>query len=228
MNATRAPSTGAVTAVLVDDHRVVREGTRLMLEGAGVTVLGEATTLADALQMARALLPAVMMVDVQLERESGIEVVRAVTGEGLPVRCLVFSAFDDYVFVTEALAAGASGYLLKTASATELVAGVRAVAAGAIVLDSGLAPSVVSRLRPETRERPTLTPRELDVVQLMARGRSNKEIAAELDLGLRTVESHVSNVLTKLDVRSRTEAVLHAIRNHLVAGPYAGAGFGRP
>jgi DNA-binding NarL/FixJ family response regulator len=215
---TEGPGGKRVTVVIVDDHRVTREGTRQLLERAGVAIVGEVGTGPGAVALAKSVEPTVMLVDVHLPGMSGIDVVRRVAEAGLPVRCLVFSAFDDHVFVTEALAAGACGYLLKTASAAELVAAVAAVAEGAIVLDSTLTASLMGRTGAgDAAPAPVLTPRELDVVRLMARGRSNKEIAADLRLGLRTVETYVSNVLAKLGARSRTQAVLKAIGQRLVS-----------
>ncbi len=216
---------GPVTVVLVDDHKVVREGTRQILERAGIEVAGEAATGTEGLELVEALSPAVAVVDLRLPDLSGIEVVRRISESGAPVRCLVLSAFDDNVYIAEALAAGAGGYLLKTAGASELAAAVLAVAGGAVVFDSALGPTVARRFRSaESRPAAELTPREIDVVRLMARGRANKEIALELDLGVRTVETYVSNVLAKLGARSRTEAVLRAIDSHLVTVDSPSAG----
>ncbi len=204
--------------VLADDHKVVREGTRQILEAAGIAVVAEAATAAETLQLVHDLLPATLVVDLRLPDMSGVEVVRRICEAGLPVRCLVLSAFDDNVYVAEALAAGAYGYLLKTATASELVAAVSAVAEGTMVLDRALGEAMVRRLRDENASAlADLTPREIDVVRLMARGKSNKEIALDLQLGVRTIETYVSNILTKLGVRSRTEAVLRAIDSRLVS-----------
>lgn len=210
-----------ITVVVVDDHVVVREGTRQLLEREeGVDVVGEASTAAEALELARRLVPVIMVVDIELPDQSGVEVVREIVAAGLPVRCLILSAHDDSIFIAEALAAGAAGYLLKTASAVELIAAVRAVSLGTVVIDDALSRRLGDRLRRLDQIAPVLTDRELDIVRALVRGRSNKEIATELNIGLRTVETYVSNVLAKLEVRSRTEATLYAIKNHLVpSGP---------
>jgi two-component system, NarL family, response regulator DevR len=207
------------TVVIVDDHAVVREGTRQLLEReAGIEVVGEVSTVAEAVAAARRLIPALMVVDIELPDGSGVDVVRKVVESGLPVRCLMLSAHDDYVYVSEALAAGAAGYLLKTVSAAELVAAVRAVGLGGVVVDKALSRRLAGRHRqPEEQLAASLTSREFDVIRALVRGRSNKEIAAELGVGLRTVESYVSAVLAKLGVRSRTEATLFAIEHHLVS-----------
>jgi DNA-binding NarL/FixJ family response regulator len=209
----------AITVVIVDDHAVVREGTRQLLEREDdIAVVGEVGTVADAVAAARHLSPALMVIDIELPDSSGIEVVRELAEAGLPVRCLMLSAHDDYVYLSEALAAGASGYLLKTVSANELVAAVRAVSLGSVVVDHTLSRRLSGRSRrPEDLVAATLTSREFDVIRALVRGRSNKEIAAELGVGLRTVESYVSAVLMKLGVRSRTEATLYAIEHHLVS-----------
>jgi DNA-binding NarL/FixJ family response regulator len=159
-----------------------------------------------------------MVVDVKLPDKSGVEVVREVAETGLPVRCLMLSAHDDYVYVSEALAAGAAGYLLKTVGSAELAAAVRAVATGAVVVDEALMPRLAGRMRhAEPLPATALTSRELDVVRELVRGRSNKEIAVELGVGLRTVEGYVSNVLAKFGVRSRNEATLYAIAHHIAS-----------
>jgi DNA-binding NarL/FixJ family response regulator len=209
----------AMTAVIVDDHAVVREGTRQLLErGEGIEVVGEVGTVTEAIALARTLVPDLMVIDVELPDGSGVDVVREIVRAGLPVRCLMLSAHDDYVYLSEALAAGAGGYLLKTVSADELVAAVRAVGLGSVVIDKALSRRFIGRHRqPEERVAATLTARELDVIQALMRGRSNKEIAVELGVGVRTVESYVSAVLKKLGVRSRTEATLYAIEHHLAS-----------
>jgi len=208
-----------MTAAIVDDHAVVREGTRQLLErGEGIEVVGEVGTVAEAIALAHALVPNLMVVDVELPDGSGIDVVREIARADLPVRCLMLSAHDDYIYLSEALAAGAAGYLLKTVAADELVAAVRAVALGSVVVDKALSRWLSGRRRqPEEGVAATLTAREFDVIRALTRGRSNKEIAAELGVGVRTVESYVSAVLMKLGVRSRTEATLYAIEHHLVS-----------
>ena len=218
MQAEARATDATITVVIVDDHAVVREGTRELLEREdGIEVVGEASTGAEAVTLARRLIPALMVIDVELPDESGVEVVREVVAAGLPVRCLMLSAHDDYVYVSEALAAGAAGYLLKTVSAAELVAAMRAVGLGAVVVDEALSRRLAGRHgQPEEQLAAALTSREIDVVRALARGCANKEIATELGIGVRTVESYVSAVLAKLGVRSRTEATLYAIEHHLV------------
>lgn len=210
--------TEAITVVIVDDHAVVREGTRQLLEREpGIETVGEVSTGTEAVAAARRLEPTVMVIDVELPDKSGVDVVRDIVEADLSVRCLMLSAHDDYVYLSEAIAAGASGYLLKTVSAPELVAAVRTVALGGVVIDRALSFRFLGRHRQaEERLATALTGREFEVVRALVRGLSNKEIAGELGVGLRTVESYVSNVLAKLSVRTRTEAALYAIAHHLV------------
>ncbi|MHB1986553.1 MAG: LuxR C-terminal-related transcriptional regulator [Acidimicrobiales bacterium] len=128
------------------------------------------------------------------------------------------SAYDDYAYVVEALDVGVGGYLLKTASTKELLDAVRAVADGVFVLDRAVSGRLARRWRSSVPGTGALTRRETDVLRLLARGRSNKQIATELGLGLRTIEGHVSSVLGKLGVASRTEAVVYALGHRLIAG----------
>ncbi len=164
MQAEARATDATITVVIVEDHVVVREGTRELFGREGdITVVGEASTVAEAVNLARQLVPTLMVVDIELPDQSGVEVVREVVATGLPVRCLMLSAHDDYVYVSEALAAGAAGYLLKTVSAVELVAAVRAVATGAVVVDESLSRRLAGRLRqPEQTPAASLTSRELE------------------------------------------------------------------
>jgi DNA-binding NarL/FixJ family response regulator len=212
----------SVTVVLVEDHRIVREGTRQLLDHEpSIRVVGEASTGEEAIRLALDLNPSVMLVDVQLEGMNGIDVIRAVARIAHQVRCVVLSAYDDYVYITEAFEAGACGYLLKTVSAAELVGAVRAAAAGATVTDERVSKPLMERWRSKRPTTGRLTPRETDVLRLLVKGSSNKEIAATLGVGLRTVEGYVSNVFAKCGVRSRTEAVLYALRHNLATVPAA-------
>ena len=206
--------------VVVDDHVLVREGTaELLAREAGIEVVGQAGTAEEGLEGLGRTRPDVVLVDVSLPGASGLELARVAAARYPEMRVLVVSAYDDYAYVTEALEMGVGGYLLKTASAKELVNAVRAVADGVLVLDGGVSRRLIRRSRGDagaSGSSGTLTPRESDVLALLARGLSNKDVARELGLGLRTVEGHVSNVLAKLGVASRTEAVAHALGHHVV------------
>ena len=217
MSSTDTVESTSIPVIIVDDHEVVREGTRRMLErDPDIVVIDEVGSIAEALSAARRLLPRLMVIDVELPDGSGVEIVRAIVAEDLPIRCLMLSAHDDYVYFSEALAAGAGGYLLKTASAAEFVAAARTVVLGGTVIDGSLSHRLAGRHhQPEDDWINRLTARELDVIAALVQGKSNKEIARDLGIGLRTIESYVSTILAKLGVRSRTEATIFAIEHHL-------------
>jgi NarL family two-component system response regulator LiaR len=211
-----------VRLLIVEDHTLVREGTAQLLErDPGLSVVGQAGSGEEAVTLILALQPDLALVDVELPGMNGIEVVRAVRQGAPGVRCLLLSAHNDRAYVLAALEADAAGYLLKTATAEELVHAVRAVAAGALVLDETVSRGLSGHWRRD--DAPALTARESDVLALLARGWSNKQIAGELRLGLRTVETHVSSVLSKLGLRTRTEAALYAVAHRLVT-PMRSAG----
>ena len=214
-----------VRVVVVDDQPVVRTGFRTILEAAGIDVVGEAGDGAEAVAVTRRCRPDVVLMDIRMPVLDGIEATRQLAGSDVaePVRVLVLTTFDLDDYVYEALRAGASGFLLKDVGREELVAAVRVVAAG----DALLAPSVTRRLLEEFARRPpvdrpppasvdVLTPREREVLALVARGRSNAEIAVELYVGEATVKSHVAHLLMKLGLRDRVHAVIHAYEVGLV------------
>jgi two-component system, NarL family, response regulator LiaR len=209
------PSAGGrpVTVVVVEDHALVREGTAELLErDPRLSVVGQAGSAEEALDLLSDLRPDIALVDVELPGMNGIALARAVSDRSPQTRVLILSAYDDYAYLIGALEAGVAGYLLKTSSARELADAVRTAAGGALVLDETLSRRLTRRWRsgPGTAS-PVLTARETDVLRLIARGLPNKQIASQLGLGLRTVESHVSSLLSKLGVSSRTEAALYAV-----------------
>jgi DNA-binding NarL/FixJ family response regulator len=213
-----------VSVILVEDHRIVREGTKELIErDTNIRVIGEASSGDEAVRLAISLRPSVMLVDIQLRGMNGIDVIRTVALKAPEVRCMVLSAYEDYVYVIEAFEAGACGYLLKTVGAEELIGAVRAVAAGATVTDEKISARLTERWRHKRPPADSLTPREADVLSLLVKGRSNKQIASELGVAVRTVEGYLSNVFAKCGVRSRTEAVLYAMSHHLAVPPTAAA-----
>lgn len=209
-----------VRVVLADDHRAVREGLRMVLEAsARITVVGEAADGAEAIGAAVRLKADVVLMDVRMPRVDGITATETITSS-TDVRVLVLTTFglDDYVL--GALAAGASGFLLKTASGTELVDGVLRVAAGDAVLDADVTRVVVDAMRgrpaPAESDLSELTDRERDVLAGIGSGLSNAQIARRLDIGESTVKTHVSRVLMKLDAPSRVQAAVIAVHAGLV------------
>ena len=209
--------------VLVDDQELVRTGFRMILDAEpDIDVVGEAADGEEALAVVADTAPDVVLMDIRMPRMDGIESTRFLTGMDDPPRILILTTFDIDDYVYEALRAGASGFLLKDTPADDLVAGVRVVAAG----EALLAPSVTRRLIEEFANRPDsqaevasleeLTDRESEVLVQIARGRSNAEIAEELFVSETTVKTHVSHILTKLDLRDRVQAVVVAYESGLV------------
>jgi DNA-binding NarL/FixJ family response regulator len=209
-----------IRVVVVDDQPIVRAGFQTILDAQpDIDVVGEAADGLESVATVERLRPDVVVMDIRMPELDGIAATRRITAldASPPTRVLVLTTFDVDDYVYEALRAGASGYLLKDATRDELVNAVRTVAHG----DALLAPSVTRRLveefvrRPEPASRDVaeldvLTPRERDVLEQLARGRSNAEIAQHLFVGEATVKSHVAHVLTKLQLRDRIQAVILA------------------
>jgi DNA-binding NarL/FixJ family response regulator len=212
-----------IRVAIADDQALVRTGFRVILDAEpDLEVVGEGGDGHEIVDLVRARRPDVVLMDVRMPNLDGIEATRRLTVLPQPPRVLMLTTFDLDEYVYEALRAGASGFLLKDAGADELLHAVRVVAAG----EALLSPSITRRLiadyarRPPASERPTalaeLTPRELEVLRLLARGLSNAEIAGELVLGDATVKTHVARVFQKLDLHDRAQAVVLAYETGLV------------
>jgi DNA-binding NarL/FixJ family response regulator len=217
-----------IRVLLADDQAMVRQGFGALLNAQeGMTVVGEAINGEEALRSCRDLRPDVVLMDVRMPVMDGLEATRRLMnppgGAGHRPRVLMLTTFDLDDYVYESLRAGASGFLLKDATAGDLVAAVRIVAAG----EALLSPSVTRKLIEEFARQPRsdrprpdrlagLTPREVDVVRLIARGLSNQEIAEALVVAEQTVKTHVGRILTKLDLRDRAQVVVTAYESGLV------------
>ena len=201
---------------LLDDHEVVRRGVRDLLEAEeGITVVGEAGTAAEALARVPATRPDVAVLDVRLPDGNGVEVCREIRSHMPAVACLMLTSYSDDDALFEAIMAGAAGYVLKQIRGNELVSAVRKVASGASLLDSAVTGRVLARLRnPEpTDERlASLSVQERRILDLIALGYTNRQIANEINLAEKTVKNYVSNLLTKLGMERRTEAAVFAAR----------------
>lgn len=208
-----------IRVMLVEDHVLMREGTQELLEREeDLCVVAQAGDGLEAVRLAATHHPDVILMDIALPKLSGLEATRQIKAAGPESAILVLSAYDDDEYVLAFLEAGATGYLLKSVSAQELIHAIRAVHAGESVLHPAITRKVIDYLSgpgaPEQQEEdlPCLTDRELEVLQLAAGGRTNREIGSELSISGRTVQVHLSNVFAKLGVGSRTEAVLYAVR----------------
>lgn len=212
-----------IRIILGEDHALMREGTREILQQqSDLRVVGEAGDGERVLALAQELQPDVAILDMRMPGLNAIEITRRLPTVAGSTQALILTAYDDDELILAAMEAGAAGYLLKTARAGELVDAVRAVHAGRTVLDPGVARKIIMLARhqrsdPEPDE--ALTPRELKVLQLVSRGLRNKEIAAELGVSSRTVEGHLSSILSKLGVSSRTAAVVRAVANNWLQLP---------
>lgn len=209
-----------IRVLVAEDHALVREGTRALLEAdPEIVVVGEAASGREAVELALRLHPDVVLLDVQMPDVDGIEAARRLRAAGEPCAVVMLTAYDDEPYIAGAIEAGASGYVLKNARSSEVIAAVKAAAAGEAVLSPEVQRRVVRLLaarRVEVSERPTLTEREREVLRLVAEGLSNKEVAAALGLSPRTVQTHLQHVMQKLGAASRVDAVVRGLRLGLV------------
>ncbi|MCW3037271.1 MAG: DNA-binding response regulator, LuxR family [Actinobacteria bacterium] len=211
--------------MIADDQGLVRAGFRMILEASGIEVVGEATDGEQAVRLARREHPDVVLMDIRMPNLDGIAATALLAGPGVtdPLRVVILTTYDLDEYVFDALAAGASGFLLKDVPPEDLIHGVQVVASG----DGLLAPSVTRRLiaefaqgrrthKPVALPGPSLTPRELEVLELVARGQSNAEIAKALFVSDNTVKTHVTHLLDKLGLRDRVQAVIYAYETGIV------------
>ena len=216
--------TSPARVLIVDDHEVVRRGLRGMLSGErDLWVVGEAADGGEALAVCRRERPDVVLMDVRMPGMDGLEATRAIKGELPRTAVLVVTMQEDPDYLYEALRAGASGYLLKDASRTELLRAVRGALAGEPLLSPQLTGTLLRRLVTDSQARTgnpaeQLTPRELEVLRLVALGQTNREIAEGLDLAAGTVKVHVQHLIAKLGVSDRTQAAVRGVELGLVGG----------
>ncbi|WP_147137128.1 response regulator [Stackebrandtia albiflava] len=210
--------------VVADDQALVRTGFRMILAADGIEVVGEASDGVEAVASVRRSRPDVVLMDIRMPEMDGLEAARRILADGGPTRVVMLTTFDLDHYVYAALSAGASGFLLKDVSPEHLIAAVRMIRAG----DALLAPSITRRLverfvgraadgAPLHRDLAALTPREREVLRLLATGLSNAELAAHLHLSEATVKTHVARILAKLGLRDRVQAVIAAYETGLVA-----------
>lgn len=192
--------------LLADDHNIVRQGTKLYLEGKGIEVVGEATNGREAVELARSLQPDVIVMDIRMPELTGIEATRRIRDENVDVRILVLTAYDEPAYVHALLEAGADGFVLKTAELSQLYTALHEVAIGRKAFD----PQVLEKAQDFMLE--PLSEREIEVLKHAGHGLTNKEIGKLLFISDRTVQGHLQNIYQKLGVTTRTEAVTVALQ----------------
>lgn len=212
------PATKPITILLAEDHIIVRESIRQSLERKpGFVVVGEASDGEEAVRMTQELKPDIIIMDISMPKLNGIEATRKIKAVQPSAAILVLTAYDYEQYIFPLLAAGAAGYLLKDISSHELIHAIETVNNGESVLHPAVARKVLERFK-RTGEEPgaevtkILTEQEITVLKMAAKGMNNKNIARDLHLSVRTVESHLASIFTKLGVGSRTEAVIQAMR----------------
>ncbi|GAB2959484.1 response regulator [Nonomuraea fastidiosa] len=218
--------TAPIRVLVCDDQALIRTGFATIIDAQpDMEVIGECGDGRTAVEMARKLGPDLVVMDIRMPVLDGIEATRRLAGAGVedPIKVLVVTTFNLDEYVYEALRAGASGFLLKDAPPAQLLHGIRTVATGAALIDPEVTRQLVgkfaARIRPADVQatEPALTPRELEVLRLIADGQSNSEIAATLVISQETVKTYVSRILTKLDLRDRVQAVVYAYRHGLAS-----------
>lgn len=209
-----------IRVVLADDHAVVRKGIRDFLEeDSDIEVIAEAPDGEKAKEYIHAFQPDVAVLDIRMPGATGIEVTRWIREQGLPVKVLILTAYDDDPYITAALQAGANGYVLKTAEAEHIIAAVHTVFRGQPALGPDITQKLMQRAygaAPTTPTTEPLTDRELEVLRLAAGGLTNRGIGLKLNISDRTVQGHLASIYAKLEVGSRTEAVTKALQMGLI------------
>lgn len=211
----------SIRILIVDDHEMVRMGlhTFLMTEE-GLEVVGEAKDGKEAFELVRELLPDVVLMDLVMDGQNGIEATAKihqwVQAQNQNIRVLVLTSYLDHEMIIPVLEAGASGYILKTSSAQEIARAIRRCYGGESVIEGQVATMMLQHMRNAHPKHEELTQRELEVLGLLGQGKNNKEIGEILHIGLKTVKTHVSNILAKLELEDRTNAAIYANKHNLV------------
>ena len=220
---TERPTLDEIRVLLVDDHDLFRTGLRTLLEEQQVQIVGEAAAGGEAVRLVRELAPDVVVMDLNMPGITGVEATRQITAIAPLTRVLVLTISDQDADVMDAILAGACGYLLKDASIQELMRGIEAAGSGESIVSPTIAAKVLQRVRasssqPEIEKtiRAELSDREIEVLKLIANGKDNAMIAAELHISPKTVKNHISNILMKLQIDNRIQAAVFAVRSGIV------------
>jgi DNA-binding NarL/FixJ family response regulator len=215
--------TDSLRVLIVDDHDLFRTGLRNLLEEQGVVVVGEAAGGAEAVRIVRELSPDVVVMDLNMPGMGGVDATRHIAGIAPLTRVVMLTISDQDNDVMDAILAGACGYLLKDASIQELMAGIRAASQGESLISPTIAAKVLQRIRATSTQpeiantiRAELSDREIEVLKLIANGKDNGVIAAELHISPKTVKNHISNILMKLQIDNRIQAAVYAVRSGIV------------
>lgn len=209
-----------IKIMLVDDHEMVREGVKQLIEFDGdIQVIAQASNGEDCLKLLRQEVPDILLLDVNMIGMNGIEVLQEIRKERIPVKVAMLTVHNEVEYLVNLVDIGVEGYILKDSSSAELVRAIKHIYQGETYIQPDLIPALNSRLvhRDEDREKiDALTRRELEVLKLVAKGHFNKEIAIQLDISERTVKNHISSIFRKIDVSDRTQAAVFAIKNNLI------------
>jgi DNA-binding NarL/FixJ family response regulator len=215
--------TESLRVLIVDDHDLFRTGLRNLLEEQGVQVIGEASGGAEAVKIVRELAPDVVVMDLNMPGMGGVDATRHITAIAPLTRVVMLTISDQDSDVMDAILAGACGYLLKDSSIQDLIAGIRAASHGESLISPAIASKVLQHVRATTAQpdianqiRAELSDREIEVLKLIANGKDNAVIAAELHISPKTVKNHISNILMKLQIDNRIQAAVYAVRSGIV------------
>jgi DNA-binding NarL/FixJ family response regulator len=213
----------SLRVLIVDDHDLFRTGLRNLLEEQGVLIVGEAAAGAEAVRIVRELAPDVVVMDLNMPGMGGIEATRHITAMATLTRVVMLTISEDDSDVMDAILAGACGYLLKDSSIQDLMTGIRAASRGESLISPNIAAKVLQRVRATSTQpeiantiRAELSDREIEVLKLIANGKDNAVIAAELHISPKTVKNHISNILMKLQIDNRIQAAVYAVRSGIV------------
>jgi DNA-binding NarL/FixJ family response regulator len=213
----------SLRVLIVDDHDLFRTGLRNLLEEQGVQVVGEASGGTDAVRIVRELAPDVVVMDLNMPGMGGVDATRHITAIAPLTRVVMLTISDQDGDVMDAILAGACGYLLKDSSIQDLIAGIRAASRGESLISPTIASKVLQRVRATTAQpdianqiRAELSDREIEVLKLIANGKDNAVIAADLHISPKTVKNHISNILMKLQIDNRIQAAVYAVRSGIV------------
>jgi len=219
-----------ITVLIADDHAIVREGLRtiLELESQGLRVIGEAASGREAVERTRELQPDIVLMDVRMSDMDGVAATRRILEENTQTRVIILTNYDDDEYLFEAIRAGAAGYLLKDVSPQDLAQAIATVHQGYSLVQPSVLGKLLEQFAALSREQPVagrreahedLTPREMEVLQALAQGLNNREIADRLFISEKTVKTHITSIFSKLDVKDRSQAILYAIQKRLVEIP---------